>query len=68
MNHEAFIRDLIETLKKHGFDSLGGCGCCGSPFAYSGEKSIDDITIDLKTKSASYRVDSGQTVEIKITD
>lgn len=68
MNHEAFIKDLVETFKRHGVTSLSGCGCCGSPFAYAGDTDcIDNISIDLKQKTATYSVD-GQGVEIKLEE
>ena len=28
---EEFLKELSELTQKHGF-SIGGCGCCGSPW------------------------------------
>lgn len=43
---KAFLKDLTKLSLKHGI-TIGGCGCCGSPWLMGHEKKLD----------GSYRVD-----------
>lgn len=43
---EEFLKELSELTQKHGF-SIGGCGCCGSPW-------INDFKNEFDTDELSY--------------
>lgn len=42
------VKELKAVLTKYGA-SLGGCGCCGSPYLYADEFQIDNLNIDNST-------------------
>ncbi|WP_187442735.1 hypothetical protein [Rossellomorea vietnamensis] len=42
---ELFLKELSELSKKHKI-YIGGCGCCGSPYAIDGND--DDVFENLK--------------------
>ncbi len=49
----AFLLEMKSFLAKHGA-TLGGCGCCGSPFVSIGDDvALDDVTVDAD--GASHR-------------
>lgn len=44
---EEFLKELSELTEKHGF-SIGGCGCCGSPWIndFKDEFGADNLYYD----------------------
>ena len=44
---EEFLKELSELTEKHGF-SIGGCGCCGSPWIndFKDEFNADNLYYD----------------------
>ena len=49
---EQFLNDLTELSKKYGF-SIGGCGCCGSPWIFD-EESRKIVVEDLYYEHDKY--------------
>lgn len=47
----AFLLELRELTRKHGI-SIGGCGCCGSPWL--------DEEADVKDERAGYTEETGE--------
>lgn len=53
---EMFFKELTELTNKYGF-SIGGCGCCGSPWVRdvnTGEYIADDLCYDESEKKYEY--------------
>ena len=48
-----FLTELSALTQKYGI-AIGGCGCCGSPWLYYTDESLnlnaDDLKYDEKTK------------------
>lgn len=49
-----FLRSLSKLSKQTGI-TIGGCGCCGSPFLDQGRATIDGLSWDDKAKK--YTID-----------
>ena len=46
-NARKFLRELFALCKKYDA-SIGGCGCCGSPFVSVGRWEENDLNVDAK--------------------
>ena len=44
-----FLKELKELCDKHGA-ALGGCGCCGSPWAKIGVEYKDNVSVQPEAK------------------
>ena len=44
-----FLRDLTKLSKRTGI-TIGGCGCCGSPFLVHDGAALDDLYWDDEAK------------------
>ena len=51
---EEFLKELSKLTQKHGF-SIGGCGCCGSPWIEDFEEEIYADNLYYYEKEKKYK-------------
>lgn len=54
----AFLKDLSELTRKHGF-VIGGCGCCGSPYVHHLTRPGELTDLEYDRESGAYRFGEG---------
>lgn len=59
---EEFLKELSELTQKHGF-SIGGCGCCGSPWICDFKDEFDSDHLYYDNEKQKYEVEYTHKIE-----